>query len=100
MGKLILQYAPRSYVVAVDFKLISCNRKFLRTTSEPYIVLPGCDNFNFDDYSNFQDRDINNERTTVPNPPIQSHNNEFFNVKRTRTRVIRPPARYQDYVIN
>ena len=34
IGKVVLQYAPRSYVVEVDRKLLTRNRKFLRTTSE------------------------------------------------------------------
>ena len=95
LGKVLLQYAPRSYVVEVDGKLITRNRKFLRTTSESHIVLPAFDNFNFDDSSNCQDRKVN-----VSNPPTRNQSNEFTNVKRTRTRIIKPPTRFQDYVMN
>ena len=57
--KVLLQYAPGSYVVEINGKLITRNRKFLRTTSESHIVLPAFDNFNFDDSSNGQDLKVN-----------------------------------------
>ena len=91
LGKVLLQYAPRSYVVEVDGKLIIRNRKFLRTTFESHIILPAFDNFNFDDNSNCQDRKVN-----VSDPPTRNQSNEFNNVKRTRTRLIKPPTRFQD----
>ena len=95
MGKVLLNYAPRLYVVEVDGKLITRNRKFLRTTSESHIVYPAFDNFNFDDSSNCQDRKVN-----VSDPPTRNQSNELTNVKRIRTRVIKPPSRFQDYVTN
>ena len=81
LGKVLLQYTPCSYVVEVDGKLITRNRKFLRTTSESHIVLPALDNFNFDDSSNCQ-------VVNVSNPPTRKQSNEFTNVIGTRTRVI------------
>ena len=75
---MLLQYALRSHVVEVDGKLITRNRKFLRTTSESHIVLPAYDNFSFDDSSNRQDRNVN-----VTDPPTRNQSNEFSNVKRT-----------------
>ena len=72
LSKALLQYAPRSYVVEVDRKLITRNRKFLRTTSESHIVLPAFDNFNFDDSSNCQDRKVN-----MSDPPTRNQSNEF-----------------------
>ena len=95
LGKVLLQYASRSYVVEVDGKLITRNRKFLRTRSESHIVLPVFDNFNFDDSSNCQDRNVN-----VTDPPTRNQSNKFSKVKRTRTRVIKPPPTFQDYVMN
>ena len=95
LGKVLLQYTPRSYIVEVDGKLITRNGKFLRTTSESHIVLPAFDNFNFDDSSNCQDCKVN-----VSDPPMHNQSNEFTNVKCTRTRIIKPPTRFQDYVIN
>ena len=95
LGKILLQYAPCSYVIEVDGKLLTRNRKFLRTTSESHIVLPAFDNFNFDDSSDCQDCNVN-----VSDPPARNHSNEFSNVERTCTRVIKPPTRFQDYVMN
>ena len=89
LGKVLLQYAPRSYVVEVDGKLITRNRKFLRITSKSHIALPAFDNFSFDDSSNCQDRKVN-----VSDPPTHNQSNKFTNVKRTRTRVIKPPTRF------
>ena len=100
LGMVVLQYTPRLYVVEVDGKLLTHNRNFLKTTPKFPIVLPGFDNFNFDDSSHFQDRNVNNEPTAASNPPIQSQTKEFAYVKRGRTRVIRPSARYQDYEMN
>ena len=87
-------------IIEVDGKFLTHDRKFLRTASESPIVWPGCDNFNFDHSSNCQDRNVNNEPITMSNQPMQSQNNEFSNVRRTRTRVIKPPAGYQDYVMS
>ena len=95
LGKVLLQYAPRSYVVEADGKSLTRNRKVLRTTSKFHIVLPAFDNFNFDDSSNCQDRTVN-----VTDPPTRNQSNEFSNVKRTRTRVIKPFTRFQDHVMD
>ena len=97
LGKVVLQYAPRSYVVEVDGKLITRNRKFLRTTSESPIVMPEFDiSTNSDnDYSPNQDRNVN-----TFNQRVLPQYSEFGTTKHTRTRTIRPPSRYQDYVMN
>ena len=95
LGKVLLQYTPCSYVVEVDGKLFTQYHKFLRTTSESHIVLPAFDNFNFDDSSNCQDRNVN-----VFDLPTHNQSNEFSNVKCTCTKVIKPPTRFQDYVMN
>ena len=71
LGKILLQYAPHSYVVEVDEKLIIRNHKFLRTTSESHIVLPAFDNFNFDDSGNCQGRNVN-----ATDPPKRNQSNE------------------------
>ena len=52
LDRLVLQHAPCSYVVEVDDKLHTYNRKFLKTRFESSIALPGYNNFNFDDSSN------------------------------------------------
>ena len=114
LGKALLQYAPRSYVVEADEKLITRNCKFLRTTSESHIVLPAFDNFNFDDSSNCHDRNVNvtdsptrnqsnesqDHNVNVSDPPMRNQSNEFPNVKCTRSRVIKLPTRFQDYAMN
>ena len=80
---IVLQHALCSYVIEVDGKLLTRNRKFIKTW---------CDNFNFDDSSNCQDLNVIDKRGA-------SHS-IFFNVKITHTRVIRPPARYEYYLMN
>ena len=97
LGKVVLQYAPRSYVVEVDGKLITRNRKFLRTTSEYPIVMPEFDisTSSDNDYSPNQDRKVN-----TSNQRVLPQNSEFGTAKHTLTRIIRPSSRYQDYVMN
>ena len=91
LGKVVLQYAPRSYVVEVDGKLITRNRKFLRTTSEYPIVMPEFDisTSSDNDYSPNQDRKVN-----TSNQRVLPQNSEFGTAKHTLTRIIRPSSRY------
>ena len=97
LGKAVMHYATCSYVVEVDGKLITRNRKFLRTTSESPIVMREFDiSTNSDnDYSPNQDRNVN-----TSNQRVLPQHSEFGTTKHTRTRTIRPPSRYQDYVMN
>ena len=57
----------RSYVVEVDGKLITRNRKSLRTTSESLIVMPEFDisTYGDNDYSPNQDRKVNTSNQRV-----------------------------------
>ena len=67
LGKVVLQYAPCSYVVEIDGKLITRNRKFLRTTFESPILMSEFDiSTNSDnDYSPNQDRKVNTSNQRV-----------------------------------
>ena len=98
LEKVVLQYAPRSYVVEVDGKLITRNRKFLRTTSESLIVMP---EFDISTNSDNDSPIIKIVMSITPNQRVLPQNkfSEFGTAKHTRTRTIRP-SQYQDYVMN
>ena len=88
----------RSYIVGVDDgRLITRNCKFFRITCESPIVMPEFDTSTYsdNDHSPNQDRNVN-----ISNQPELPQNGESGTAKRTRTRTIRPPSQYQDYVMN
>lgn len=103
LGTIVLQYAPRSYVIEVDGRLLTRNRKFLRTTSEtPGVVYNGVD-VGSDGEGVCMDGSDGNSSESASSPPAFRGGESvptITNFKHTRTRIIRPPVRFRDYTMS
>ena len=80
--------APRSYVVEVNGVRYRRNRSFLRTTREESTV--------YDSYV----WDLSVPNVPAPCTPASSSvENNQAGLRRTRTRVVKTPQRFRDYVM-
>jgi len=89
LGKCIKMVAPRSYVVEVNGVRYRRNRSFLPTTCEESPM--------YDSYV----WDLNVPNVPAPCAPsaTSSVENSRAGLRRTRTRVIKTPQRFRDYVM-
>ena len=88
LGKCIKMVAPRSYVVEVNGVRYRRNRSFLRTTREESTM--------YDSYV----WDLSVPNVPAPCTPASSSvENNQAGLRRTRTRVVKTPQRFRDYVM-
>ena len=89
LGKCVKMVASRSYVVEVNGVRYRRNRPFLRTTCEESPMYDSCV------------WDLNVPNVPAPFAPsaTSSVENSQTGLRRTRTRVIKTPQRFRDYVM-
>ena len=96
-----MQVAPRSYIVDVGGRELRRNRKFLRTTqeqTEPEVLEsagPDLSNAPFEETVRVEPATYGNPGPEVPENPETLH---LGPERRTRTRVVKGPSRFKDYV--
>jgi len=82
------------HVSQVDGKLLTRNRKFLRTTMKLKSAFPNHIDIDFDSENNGK------IASSVTDPPVSRDESDGVSaLKRTHTRIVRPPVRYKDYVM-
>ena len=101
LGTCLEQVAPHSYIVDVGGRELRRNRKFLRTTqeqTEPEVLEstePDLPDAPFEETVRVEPATYGNPGPEVPENPETLH---LGPERRTRTRVVKRPSRFNDYV--